>query len=76
MKRIFTHLAPLVLVCCLCAPAQSFTAKVIGIVDGDTFDILRDNQPLRIRVASIDAPESSQPWGTRAQQALAELVVT
>jgi endonuclease YncB( thermonuclease family) len=30
--------------------------KVIGIIDGDTYDILKNNKSERIRVDGIDAP--------------------
>ena len=41
-----------------------FTAKVINIVDGDTIDILDDNNhKLRIRLLGIDAPELKQNFG-------------
>jgi micrococcal nuclease len=48
-------------------------ALVIGIHDGDTLTILQDNQPVKIRLAEVDAPESQQPFGTRARQSLAAM---
>ncbi len=37
--------------------------KVIGIVDGDTFDLLNDsNKTYRIRMEGIDAPEKGMPY--------------
>lgn len=44
--------------------------KVIGIIDGDTIDILYDGKPLRIRLAHIDCPEvrKKQPFGRTARQ--------
>jgi len=37
--------------------------KVIGIVDGDTFDLLDDsNKTYRIRMEGIDAPEKGMPF--------------
>ena len=33
-----------------------------------------DRQPVRVRLAQIDAPEKRQAFGTRSRQALAELV--
>lgn len=47
--------------------------KVIGISDGDTLTMLVDAKPLKIRLANIDAPESSQPFGQRSKQHLAAL---
>jgi endonuclease YncB( thermonuclease family) len=52
-----------------------YTARVVKIVDGDTITVLRDdNTQERVRLASIDAPERGQPYGTRAKEALADLV--
>ena len=39
-----------------------FTAKVIGITDGDTIKVLdQNNTQHKIRFAGIDAPERKQP---------------
>ncbi len=53
--------------------AQSFTAKVIGITDGDTIKVLQDGDVIRIRLHGIDCPESGQPFGTRARQFTGDL---
>jgi len=52
-----------------------FTAKVIRILDGDTMEVLYQNQPVKIRLANIDCPEKrgSQPFGNQAKQALSDL---
>lgn len=47
---------------------------VVAILDGDTIDVLIDRQPVRVRLAQIDAPEKRQAFGTRARQALAAMV--
>ena len=47
---------------------------VVAIQDGDTIDVLVNRQPVRVRLAQIDAPERRQAFGTRSRQALAELV--
>lgn len=53
----------------------AFTAKVIRILDGDTMEVLYQDQPLKIRLAHIDCPErrGHQPFGTKAKQALSDL---
>jgi endonuclease YncB( thermonuclease family) len=50
-----------------------FTGKVIGIKDGDTFEVLYDGQPERVRLADIDCPEKSQPFGNNAKQYASDL---
>ena len=61
----------------LSGPAMSseLQGRVVAIADGDTFTLLTtDKQQIRIRLAEIDTPESGQPYGNRAKDALAELV--
>jgi len=50
-----------------------FEGKVIGIKDGDTFEVLYDGQPERVRLAEIDCPEKSQPFGKNARQYASDL---
>ncbi|WP_238384311.1 thermonuclease family protein [Teichococcus vastitatis] len=57
------------------ALAAELRGEVVGISDGDTLTLLTpDKRQARVRLAEIDAPESRQPWGSRAQQALSALV--
>lgn len=51
----------------------TFTGKVISIKDGDTFEVLYDNQPERVRLAEIDCPEKAQAYGTKAKQYASDL---
>jgi endonuclease YncB( thermonuclease family) len=56
------------------ALAAELLGQVVGIHDGDTLTLLTpENRQIRIRLAGIDAPESRQPYGTRAQQELSAL---
>lgn len=50
-----------------------FEGKVISIKDGDTFEVLFDGQPERVRLAEIDCPEKSQPFGNNAKQYASDL---
>lgn len=47
---------------------NEFIAKVIGIRDGDTIEVLYNNRPLVIRFEHIDCPEKKQPFGKKAKQ--------
>lgn len=45
------------------------------MLDGDTVEMLEPgNQLTRIRLAGIDAPEKSQPFGQRSRQGLSSMV--
>ncbi len=61
-----------------CAAPSCFDAPVVAVADGDTVTVLRQTatgaRQVRVRLTEIDAPESGQPWGARAQQALADKV--
>ena len=41
--------------------------------DGDTITVLVKKRQVRVRLESIDAPESKQAFGMRSQQSLAQL---
>ena len=49
------------------------TYKVIAILDGDTYDILVDNQSVRIRIDGIDAPEKGMPYSKVSKNYLSKL---
>lgn len=56
------------------APADD-QATVVSTGDGDTLRVRRrDGEPITVRLACIDAPESSQPYGQEAGQRLAQLL--
>ncbi|KMK52075.1 nuclease [[Actinobacillus] muris] len=55
------------------AELRHLECQVVGISDGDTLTCLKDRKPLKIRLQYIDAPESTQPFGQRAKQALSAL---
>ena len=49
--------------------------KVVGIIDGDTIDILIDGKETkRLRLNGIDAPETGQPFGKNSKQFLSETI--
>lgn len=46
----------------------TFVAKVIGIKDGDTFQVLYEGKPITVRLEHIDCPEKGQPFGKNAKK--------
>jgi endonuclease YncB( thermonuclease family) len=57
------------------AEAAQLQGEVVGLSDGDTVTVLDASRTQhRVRLAGIDAPEKSQPFGNRARQHLADLV--
>lgn len=61
----------------LIGSAAEYSGKVVGISDGDTLTLLVPDgssyKQVKVRLAEIDTPESAQPYGTRAKQALSDL---
>ncbi|MBL6082354.1 thermonuclease family protein [Belnapia sp. T18] len=65
----------LALLSCSPAWAAELLGRVVGLADGDTLTLLTaERRQVRVRLGEIDTPESRQPYGTRAQQILSELV--
>jgi endonuclease YncB( thermonuclease family) len=52
----------------------TLSGRVVGVTDGDTVRILVDKTTLNVRLEGIDAPESGQPFGSRARHALSAMV--
>lgn len=58
------------------ARAEGIQGRVIKIANGDTITILVDeNNEVKIKLAEIDAPELSQPYGRQSLGVLATLVL-
>jgi len=54
--------------------AETFTARVVSVHDGDTITALADgNRQVKVRLAGIDAPELGQPYGQAAKGRLSKL---
>lgn len=55
------------------AHTESLTGKVVSVKDGDTIEILVNNEPIRIRLYAVDCPEKSQAFGQKAKQFTSDL---
>lgn len=65
----------MILVCLLAPPAYAdFTGKVSNVIDGDTIAVLHDSKQTKVRLASIDAPETAQAFGDIAKQRISEIL--
>lgn len=55
---------------------EVFTGTVVTVTDGDTISVLRaaTTFPVKVRLAGIDAPEKTQPWGLQASLFIQSLV--
>lgn len=74
-----THIIQKILFCLILsfsvlAQGETINGRVVGVSDGDTLTILdASNTQFKIRLAAIDAPEKSQPFGQRGKQKLSDL---
>lgn len=72
MKRKFCSL---ILIVMAFSASADFSGRIVRVLDGDTVEMLEPgNQLTRIRLAGIDAPEKSQPFGQRSRQELSSMV--
>jgi endonuclease YncB( thermonuclease family) len=49
------------------------SGKVVGVIDGDTYDVLVEGRSIRVRMEGIDAPERGMPYYKAAKQHLSVL---
>ena len=59
------------------ARAEVWSGWVSWVMDGDTVEVVREGQrePVKLRIEGIDAPESCQPGGRQAREALMVLAL-
>jgi micrococcal nuclease len=58
----------------VCAFAQTFSGKCVGVTDGDTIGVLKDGKEIKIRFDGIDCPEMGQDFGNKAKRFTSDLV--
>ena len=58
----------------ICFTTSANAATVISVGDGDTIRVSEGSRRITVRIACIDAPETSQrPWGARSTALLKQL---
>ncbi len=65
------HFLPILLL--LVAPPESFTAKVVGVKDGDSIVVLHNRKEVVVRLHGIDTPEFGQDFGSQAKKQTSDL---
>ena len=62
---------------CAILAAETWTGWVSLVMDGDTVLLVRNGQhePIKLRVDGIDAPETCQPGGAEAREAMIRLAL-
>ena len=53
----------------------TFTSTVLSVTDGDTLTVLVNDTREKVRLVSIDCPESDQPFGNQATQLTTQLAL-
>ncbi|MDX5347642.1 MAG: thermonuclease family protein [Hymenobacteraceae bacterium] len=57
------------------APASAAAGdKVVAVKDGDTIELLRGKETIKVRLQGVDAPEKKQAYGEQAKQFTSDLV--
>jgi len=68
-------LLPLATALLVLLPAAAFADQVLSVGDGDTITVTNFSSKTKVRLACIDAPETSQtPYGMESRQALQKLL--
>lgn len=69
------QLSALVLLVVTFPAGTDISGRIVRVLDGDTVEVLdTGNHLTRVRLAGIDAPEKSQPFGQRSRQELTSMV--
>lgn len=74
---VFCALFPLSSVACAASndvAALTWNGSVVGVLDGDTLDVLHNQHAKRIRLHGVDCPEKGQAFGKVAKLATSALV--
>ncbi len=55
--------------------AETLLGQVVSVQDGDTLTVRVAGQPVKVRLAGIDAPERDQPFGEKSRQSLSRMAL-
>lgn len=64
---LFTVALCLLPACSPAGPAETFTATVGKVMDGDSFYVKADGRKVEVRLQGVDCPEKGQPHGDEAR---------
>lgn len=67
-KAGFAWAAVLVLLLGLPLCAWAYSGKVVGVLDGDTIEVMHRGKVERVRLQGIDCPEKGQAFSNKAKQ--------
>lgn len=74
-KRLQTLSCAAALLLAFSSHGESLVGRVVAVTDGDTVKILTPElTEERVRLATIDAPERKQPFGTVSQRNLSDIL--
>jgi micrococcal nuclease len=59
---------------CAGAGHETFSGRVVAVIDGDSIKVLRNGAAVEVRLHGIDAPEGGQAFGSVAKRALSNLI--
>lgn len=69
------QLCAMILIFVTFTASADISGRIVRVLDGDTVEVLETgNRLTRVRLAGIDAPEKSQPFGQRSRQELSTMV--
>lgn len=69
IRRVMRR-AAILIAALLFIPGFSFAwiGKVVGVINGDTLEVLRQGRAVRIRLYGVDCPEKRQDFGQKANR--------
>jgi endonuclease YncB( thermonuclease family) len=71
--KTVTSLAIILFLQVLTTIAADLSGEVVGVLDGDTIEVMHNHHAEHIRLNGIDCPEKGQVFGQRAKQTASRL---